>query len=121
MRDCGMQQYSADTRTCVLRALDAGMSPAVATRTFGVSERTLRRWRQDRRETGQTAPRPRGGRARAIPPAAEAALRAQVAAMPDATLAEHSGQWAATQGVHVSPSTMCRAIARLDLPLKKSP
>lgn len=116
-----MQQYSADTRTCVLRALDAGRSPAVATRTFGVSERTLRRWRQERRQTGQTAPRARVGRTRVISPAAEAGLRAQVLATPDATLAEHCAQWAATQGVHVSPSTMCRAIARLNLPLKKSP
>ena len=121
MGHCGMQQYSADTRTCVLRALDAGMSPAAATRTFGVSERTLRRWRQERRQTGQTAPRPRHGRTRAILPTAEAALRAQVAATPDATLAEHCAQWAATQGVQVSTATMCRAIARLDLPLKKSP
>lgn len=116
-----MQQYPADTRTCVLRALDAGMSPATATRTFGVSTRTLRRWRQDRRLTGQTTPRPRFGRRRAIPPSQDDALRTHVAQHPDATLAEHCAQWEARYGVHVSPSTMCRAIARLRLPLKKSP
>lgn len=116
-----MQQYSADTRTCVLRALDAGMSPAAATRTFGVSERTLRRWRQDRRQTGQTAPRARPGRSRAIPPTQEPALRAQVLATPDATLAEHCAQWDRTHGTRVSAATMCRALARLRLPLKKSP
>lgn len=116
-----MQQYSADTRTCVLRALDAGMSPAAATRTFGVSERTVRRWRQARRQTGQTVPRARAGRTRAIPPALEPALRAQVLATPDATLAEHGARWARTHGVQLSTATMCRAIARLRLPLKKSP
>jgi|JI10StandDraft_1071094.scaffolds.fasta_scaffold1021198_2 transposase len=116
-----MQQYSADTRTCVLRALDAGMSPAAATRTFGVSSRTLRRWRQERRSSGVTAPRPRPGRTRAISRAQEPALRAQVLAHPDATLAEHSAQWAATHGVRLSPATMCRAIARLRLTVKKSP
>lgn len=116
-----MQQYSADTRTCVLRALDAGMSPAAATRTFGVSERTMRRWRQDRRETGRSGPRFRAGRTRAIPPAQEPALRAQVAQHPDATLAEHGAIWAQTHGVQLSAATLCRAIARLRLSLKKSP
>ena len=116
-----MQQYSADTRTCVLRALDAGMSPAAATRTFGVSDRTLRRWRQERRQTGQTAPRSRAGRTRAIPPAQEPALRAQVAQHPDATLAEHGTLWAHTHGGHLSTATLCRAMARLRLPLNKSP
>jgi transposase len=116
-----MQQYSADTRTCVLRALDAGMAPAAATRTFGVSDRTLRRWRQERRETGRNGPRTRAGRTRAIPPAQEPALRAQVAQHPDATLAEHGVLWARTHGVHLSTATMCRAIARVRLPLKKSP
>ena len=116
-----MKQYSADTRTCVLRALDAGMSPAAATRTFGVPERTLRRWRQERRETGRSGPRARSGRTRAIPPAQEPALRAQVAQYPDATLAEHGAIWAQTHGVRLSTATMCRAIARVRLPLKKSP
>lgn len=116
-----MKQYSADTRTCVLRALDAGMSPAAATRTFGVPERTLRRWRQERRETGRSGPRSRSGRTRAIPPAQEDALRAQVAQYPDATLAEHGTIWAQTHGVQLSTATLCRAIARVRLPLKKSP
>jgi transposase len=115
-----MKQYAADSRTRLLGALDAGLSPAEATRTFGVSERTLRRWRQERRQTGQTTPRTRTGRTRSIPSAQEPALRAQVTQLPDATLAEHCAQWAQTHGVHLSPATMCRAIARLRLPLKKS-
>jgi transposase len=116
-----MKQYTADFRTRLLGALDAGLSPAEATRTFGVSERTLRRWRQEWRQTGQTTPRTRSGRTRAIAPDQEPALRAQVAQAPDATLAEHCAQWAQTYGVQLSPATMCRAIARLRLPLKKSP
>ena len=116
-----MKQYPADFRDRLLRALDAGLERAEATRTFGVPERTIRRWRQQRRETGTVAPKRRLGRRRVIGPTAELALRAQVAAHPDATLAEHCARWAAAHGVTVSIATMSRALARLGLPLKKSP
>ena len=115
-----MKPYPADFRDRLLRALDAGLGRAEASRTFGVPERTMRRWQQQRRETGSVAPKRRVGRRRHIGVAAEPALRAQVAAHPDATLAEHCATWAATQGVVVSTATMSRALARLRLPLKKS-
>jgi transposase len=115
-----MKQYPADFRDRLLRALDAGLAQAAATRTFGVSDRTIRRWRQQRRESGTVAPRRRRGRRRHIGAEAEALLRVQVAALPDATLAEHCATWAATQGVRVSTATMSRALTRLGLPLKKS-
>jgi transposase len=116
-----MKQYSADFRERLLRALDAGLARAEATRTFGVPDRTMRRWQQRRRETGSVAPLVRPGRQRHIGPQAEAALRAQVHAHPDATLVEYCALWAATQGVTVSTATMSRALTRLGLPLKKSP
>ena len=115
-----MKHYPTDFRDRLLRALDAGLARAEATRTFGVPDRTMRRWRQQRRETGTVAPQRRLGRQRRIGPAAEAWLRAQVAAHPDATLAEHCAHWAAAHGVTVSTATMSRALARLGLPLKKS-
>src|SRR5262245_20617406 len=115
-----MNQYPADFRDRLLRALDAGLGRAEATRTFGVPDRTIRRWRQQRRETGTVAPRPRRGRRRQIDATAEAALREQVRTHPDATLAEHCATWAAAQGVTVSAATMSRALRRLGLPLKKS-
>ena len=116
-----MNQYPADFRDRLLRALDAGFARAEATRTFGVSDRTIRRWRHQRRETGSAAPKPRLGRPRQIGPEAEPALRAQVRTQPDATVAEHCARWAAEQGVRLSPATMSRALGRLGLPLKKSP
>jgi putative transposase len=116
-----MKQYSADVRERLLRALDAGLAQAEATRTFGVTDRTIRRWRQQRREIGTVAPRRRLGRRRHIGSEAEATLREQVRQSPDATLAEHCARWAATQGVAVSPATMSRTLTRLGLPLKKSP
>ena len=116
-----MKQYPADFRERLLRALDAGLARAEATRTFGVPERTIRRWQQRRRETGSVAPTPRRGRRRHIGSAAEPRLRAQVAAHADATLAEHGARWAAEQGVAVSVATMSRALARIGWPLKKNP
>jgi transposase len=116
-----MKQYPADFRERLLRALDAGLGQAEATRTFGVPDRTMRRWRQQRRETGSVAAKPRPGRQRRIGAADDVALREQVRAHPDATLAEHCATWATTQGVVVSVATMSRAIQRLGLPLKKNP
>lgn len=116
-----MKQYPADVRDRLLRALDAGLARAEATRTFGVTDRTIRRWQQRRRETGNVAPRPRPGRQRRIDAAAEPVLREQVRAHPDATIAEHCAFWVAAQGVTVSAATMSRALARRGLPLKKSP
>jgi transposase len=115
-----MKPYSADFRERVLRALDAGWERAAATRTLGVTDRTIRRWRQQQRETGSVAPRPRSGRHRCIAASAEPALREQVRQYPDATLAEHCARWAAAHNVVVSPATMSRALQRLTLPLKKS-
>ena len=79
--------------------------------------RTTNCWR---RETGSVAPQRRVGRRRLIEPAAEGALRVQVAAHADATLAEHCTIWEAAHGVTVSPATMSRALRRLGLPLKKN-
>jgi transposase len=115
-----MKQDPADFRDRLLRALDAGLARAEAARTFGVADRTIRRWQQQRRATGTVAPQPRHGRHRLIDPETEPALRAQATSHHDATLAEHCARWAAEQGVRVSPATMSRALARLGLPLKKN-
>ena len=115
-----MKQYPADFRDHLLRALDAGLEQAEATRTFGVPDRTIRRWQQRQRETGSVATMRRPGRQRLLGPQAEAVLREQVRTHPDATLAEHCARWTATHGVTLSTATMSRALHRLGLPLKKS-
>jgi transposase len=115
-----MKQYPADFRDRLLRALDAGLARVEAARTFGVPERTMRRWQGGGGGTGGVAPERRVGPRRHIGADAEAALREQVRTYPDATLAEHCTHWAATQGHRVSTATMSRALARLGLPLKKS-
>lgn len=115
-----MKQYSADLRERLLGAIDAGLPQAEAARFFGVGESSIKRWRRRRQERGSLRASPRPGRTRRIGREAESALRAQVQAAPDATLAEHCATWAAATGVSVSATTMSRALRRAGWPLKKS-
>src|SRR5690349_19692106 len=112
-----MKPYSPDLRQRVLAAVDEGQPRLTIARLFRVSASWIRRLCQRRRETGSTAPRPHGG---GRPPKLDAArlrrLRELVERQPDATLAELRGRLAAP----VSLMTVCRALRRLRLPLKKS-
>ena len=86
-----MKAYSIDLRERTLAALDRGMSRLEVVATFQVSLASLKRWHAARRDTGTLNPRPAsGGLAATITPEQETDLRAQVAAFPDATLAEHA-------------------------------
>ncbi len=111
--------YPADLRERLLQAQDAGLSSAEIVRTFGISARSLRRWRQWRRERPDLGNRTSPGRPRAIAVDQWPALRAQVIADADATLAAHCARWQRTHGVRVSTATMSRLLTKLDLPLKK--
>ncbi len=116
-----MKQYSVDLRERLLRAIDAGLSQAEASRLFGVGTSTITRWRQQWATTGDLVPKPRSGRPPRIGPEHASTLRAQIARHPDATLAAHCAQWATGQGVRLSVPTMSRALRRLGITLKKSP
>lgn len=116
-----MKQYSADLRERLLGAIDAGLPVAEAARLFRVCPSTIGRWRRRQRTAGTVAARLRPGRTPRIGSAHAAALQAQVAAAPDATLAQHCARWEAAQGVRVSVATMSRALRRLGITLKKSP
>jgi transposase len=114
--------YSRDLRERVLQAWASGLSVAEIERSMGVSRSSLQRWKQKQAAGQSLEPGSAPGRRRLIAPEAEAPLRAQVAAHPDATLAEHCAYWAAAEsGSVVSPATMCRSLRRLGLPLKKRP
>jgi transposase len=91
-----MRAYSLDLRERIVRAVAAGTPQAVAARSSP-------------------------GRPARIGPAEQPALHAQLAAAPDATLAEHCATWGRAQGARVSEATMHRAIARLGWTRKKRP
>ena len=115
-----MKAYSMDLRARIVRAVSTGMRKAEAARIFDVGLSTVKRYARQQGTAGHLRPTPQPGRARALPVAAETALRAQAAALADATLDEHRRRWADEQGTTVSRATMGRAFARAALPLKKS-
>lgn len=112
---------SDDVRERALAAVEDGHQLGDVATMFRVDPSTLRRWRRRQRLTGSCHTLPRSGRPRRIGVADESALRDQVAAAPDATLAEHCARWKADRGVVVSVPTMGRALRRLGLTLKKRP
>jgi len=108
-------EYSQELREQVLQAVDAGRSAAEIARSFGMSRRSLTRWRQWRRERGTVATKPRSGRPPKIAPGQYAALRAQIAAHPDATLPEQCARWEQTHGTSISPLLLRQILRRLGL------
>ena len=109
-----MRAYSMDLRVQVLADCDEGMTTAAVARKYRVSSAWVRRLKQRRAATGETAPRPGGRRTPAL--AAEAdRIRAAVVDAPDATLAELK----ARLGLTVSLATLWRAVAALGLTVKK--
>ncbi len=105
-----MKAYSKDLRVRVIDAVDRGMRRAEATEQFQVSQRTIKRWLQRRRELGHLAASPRPGRPARLMEPLRAGLLPQLEAQPDATLAEHCRQWEQVTGMQVSPATMSRVI-----------
>jgi transposase len=117
-----MKAFSDDLRERVWRAChDEALSPSEAAEDFDVSRsfvcKLLRRYRDE----GRLSAKPRGGNR---PPALGAtdlsALRRLVRQRPDATLAELCGLLDEQRHVKVRAWTVCRALARLKLPPKKS-
>jgi transposase len=78
-----------DLRIRLIRAVDGGMSRNAAARRFGVSIASAVRWMAAYLQTGQTAPKPRGGDRRSGRLEAQAdLLMSAIEATPDITLAE---------------------------------
>jgi transposase len=117
-----MKAYSNDLRERVWRAChDRDKSPSEAVDDFGVSRSFVFKLLRRYREEGTLAAKPRGGnRPAALDARALSALRELVRERPDATLAELCGLLEEHGGVKVRGWTLCRALARLGLPLKKS-
>ena len=111
-----MEAYSLDLRKRVLAACDAGQGTTAVARQFGVSMSWIRRLKQRRRELGTIEPLPgRYGRPHKLTEDDLRRLSALVEQQPDATLEEFRDQL----GVAVSVSSICRALQRLRLTLKK--
>jgi len=109
-----MRAYSQDLRERVLADCDSGHSNDEVARKYRVSAAWIRRLKQRRRETGSIAPRVR----RMPPPRLMAhadRLCSLVEQRPDATLRELRE----ALGVQASLPSLCRALQRLRLTVKK--
>ena len=118
-----MKSYSNDLRERVWRAChEEAMGPSEAAEDLGVSRSFVCKLLRRYREQGSLSAKPRGGNR---PPALNAddlrALRRLVRQRPDATLAELCRRLEERRPtLQVRAWTVCRALARLKLPLKKS-
>jgi transposase len=117
----GMKPYSTDLRERAVASVEGGECtiPAAAKR-YQVSEPSIERWLARKRATGSCAPRPHAGGPTRTLAAAEAVIRRAVKAQPDATLQELCERVEHETKITSDPSMMCRELARLKLPLKKS-
>ena len=111
-----MKAYSSDLRERVLLDCDGGMETRQAAVKHRVSESWIRRLKQRRRDTGETAPRPCRNRRVAKWLAHAQRLQELVRRQPDATL----GELAIALGGELSPQTISRALQALRLTFKKS-
>jgi transposase len=111
------QTYSQDLRDRVLSAV--GSARAVASR-FGVSVSYVVKARQRLARTGAATPRPQKPPVVRLLVHLHDAIAAEVAARPEATIAELR-EWLLRQhGVSASMGTVWTTLARLGLTLKKS-
>lgn len=111
----------ADLRERAVAAVGSGMARPEVARAYAVSLRSLERWLARAGRGEPLADRPRPGRPPRLRPGQRPALAAQVAARPDATLAEHCAAWEGATGARLSRSAMGRELARLGLTRKKRP
>ena len=114
-----MRAYSTDLRERVIRQWKAGVSEADLVNRFEVSVGSVRRWIKRYEQSGQVGAKKREHWQRLIEPEQEALLRAQVARLPDATLAQHVVEWEKMSGVKVGVTTMWRALKGIGWTLKK--
>ena len=105
-----MRGYSQDLRERVLAAVARGMPRQEVITTFAISSGSLKRWLYQQRHGPNLTPARSPGPQPAITPDQHAQLAAQLAAHPDATIAQHAALWNAAHATTLSQWTLGRAI-----------
>ena len=113
------QAYSQDLRERVLGVVDGGMAVRQAAPLFRVSISFIYKALIRRRRTGETTARPQRGQLASKLAAYHDAIGAEVAARPDATIAELRVWLLEAHGVSASHAGMWATLDRLGLTLKK--
>ena len=86
---------------------------------FAVSKGFVQKMLNQQQEKGHVQPGKQGGHMQGVLKGREAELGAMVEQHQDATLAEYCEYWGEKYSQWVSPSTMCRALQKARLTLKK--
>jgi transposase len=116
-----MEAYSLDLRERILRTCDElGLTRQETADEYGVSRSFLQKLLRRANNGISIAPKPHRGGKTPTWRRAEAQVRELVRLKPDSTLVELCHALAAGGGAALRPWTMCRALAALGLPLKKS-
>ena len=113
-----MKPYDVEFRGEVLAACDAGKGTHSVALQFDVSESWVRRIKQQRRETGQVAPKQAAPRQPAWH-AWKDWLLAKLAAEPDIYLRELQADLKAERDIEVCLTTICNACRELEQSRKK--
>ena len=115
-----MKPYSIDLREKIVKAYSQGDTSVrkVADR-FGVAKSFVQKLLCLKKIQGHLEPKQQGGGRKGELDGCEAQLASMVAKYPDATLLEYCEYWDTTYNHWLSTSTMCRALQKQNLTLKK--
>jgi transposase len=118
-----MQAYSLDLRQRVVHAYEQGRHTlAEIAEQFSVSPAFVKKMLRQWRSTGDLSPLPHGGgKPASLSERQRRILQRKVRQHDDISLVELQDFLREEEQVEVHVSTICRALRRLDLPLKKSP
>ena len=115
-----MKAYSIDLREKIVKAYSQGDTSVrkVADR-FGVAKSFVQKLLLMKKTQGHVEPKQQGGAMKGELDGYSAQLAAMVEQYPDATLLEYCEYWGTTYNHWLSTSTMCRALKKQKLTLKK--
>lgn len=117
-----MKSYSMDVRERVIAACEAGEPTSDVAESFGVSPAWVRRLKQRLRTEGTLVPKPSGGDRRSkLRGKTLDRVRKMVEAKPDLTLEQLRDQIQRHCKIELSIMSVCRALQRIGLSLKKNP
>ena len=114
-----MKPLSQDLRERIVNAVKQGQTQVEVAENFKVSPKSVQRFCTLQARTGSLAPRKSGGRPPKIKPGQYDELTQQLKAAPDQTQAYHCQRWFENHQVCLSPSSLCRLLARMRWSRKK--
>jgi transposase len=114
-----MRAYSEDLRKKIVEALHRGMGKSEATRTFGVSLSSVKRYAKIVREGGSLAPKKGSGRPRKIGEEFRKLLEEDIEERPSATVSDRRRFLERLTGRTLSDPTVRRLLRRLGFSRKK--